>query len=184
MKALCIALFLSTLSCTTTHQFPSVLFVRSVRGSGSAVPVMVQGGKLWSLTARHLLPVTSVGNRPVLDQRPHPFLDLAMISTKARDVRVAPLAARLPVLGDRLVAVGWHLGRVLLVTDGRQGGTTGSMSCPIIFGVSGGAVLNQRGELVGIAKAIFIVGRYHPISHVAQYVPVVGLRTWIIDQTR
>lgn len=151
-------------------------------GAASAVPI----SPTWLLTAKHTLPIVMVGDQPPAEIIEHPDQDLLLVRVaEPRDWRCAPLATEQPGLGDRLVAGGYNLGDFLLWTDGRQGGAAKDMSCPIIFGASGGPVLNARGELVGIIAAVvqlsFPFGIDIPVPHCSQQVPVVGLHSWILS---
>lgn len=178
MKAMALA-FCFLAGCTTAGlPFPDVL---RAEAKGSAVAL----SDSWVLTSKHLLPLSTVGGVRVLEVVEHPSEDLALLRLEPRPRTAAVLADEAPNLGDRLRSMGYHLSRCLLVVDGRQGENPDCMSCPIIFGASGGAVLNEAGELVGINKAVALIrspmGQALPIPHVSHYVPVVGLRSWILS---
>ena len=154
--------------------------------SASAVPLFDRRGFAWYLTARHCLPVATVGGQEVLHAYPHPKRDLAVLKVRGTVGAGTALATRLPRLGDRLLAMGYGVGAFLQMTDGRAGPKPGQMTCPIIYGASGGAVLNANGELVGIISQVMRISNGFtslPITHISIYVPVVGVKTWILSAT-
>ena len=69
------------------------------------------------------------------------------------------------------------------MTDGRQGGDPENMSCDAYPGASGGPVLNERGELVGIITMVQMAytkdyqtgsptNYYVVVPHISQYAPM------------
>jgi hypothetical protein len=124
----------------------------SAMGSG----VVVADG--WILTAAHVLPITSANGRPCGKPIIHPTLDLALVPCPRMKWNGVSLAQTPPKLYDRLYYYGWHLGRALLKTEGYQGYPQTSTSVPGIHGCSGGAVVNARGELVGIIRSVAYTG--------------------------
>lgn len=119
-----------------------------IRGSG----VVVEDG--WILTAAHVLPVKTANGMPCGGAIKHPTMDLALVPCPEAKAYGLRLAQRMPSVYDRLYAYGWHQGLHLLRTEGYQGHLTGSVSTPIINGCSGGAIVNDRGELIGILRTV------------------------------
>lgn len=154
--------------------------------SASATPLWNSQGFAWYLTAKHVVPVATVGGQEVVETFPHPKLDLAILKVKGTVVTGSVLAEEFPKFGDRLRALGYGVGRPLQMTDGRAAGKLGQMTCPIIFGCSGGAVLNERGELLGIIRRVVILRNGFmtiPIAHLSTYVPVLSLKSWLLSTT-
>lgn len=179
--ALLLALILPRIEITAPS-FPHVVKTAHPGGSGSssATPLRDHRGFAWYLTAGHCLPVATVGGQEVVKAWKHPSADIALLKVRGTVGVGSHLALRQPRLGDRLTAMGYGAGMPLQITDGRQGGKPKSMTCPIIFGASGGAVLNEDGELVGIVMSLLITGGWAtaPIPHVSFYTPVVDLKFW------
>lgn len=154
--------------------------------SASATPLWDAGGFAWYLTAKHAVPVATVGGQEVVGTFPHPKLDLAILKVKGTVVVGSTLAQDFPRFGDRLRALGYGAGRSLQMTDGRASGKLGEMTCPIIFGCSGGAVLNERGELLGILRRVVMLRNDYvtiPVPHLSIYVPILPLKSWLLSTT-
>jgi len=195
--------------CTTTAAIPSpyanhtivppVLHVDSEDQTGSAVPIAQNGDILWLLTVRHLLFPQTVGGFQVLDVERHPTLDLALLKVKGTSPLI-PMTDRIPRAGERLRAIGWNIDKCLAMTDGRARAHDGflgpefsCMTCPILFGASGGAVLNDDGELVGIIKGLLSWKFHHelstagttlPVPWLSYYLPIGQARDWIAHVTK
>jgi hypothetical protein len=134
-------------------------------------------------------------DQPVRMVKLHPTLDLALLKVDSVTGAV-PMAEKLPEFGDRLVAIGWQAGHVLQVTDGRAAQELGKMSCPVTLGASGGAVLNERGEIVGTIAIVFMWRTVHiqtmrstryavPMAHISGYTPLdAKVQLWIKQTTR
>jgi hypothetical protein len=181
-KLALVALLLAASCASNTLKMPECWLVESPWGSGSSVPFMRLDGKLWLITAKHNLPLATVGGMAIIDQLPHSTLDIALITVADTDARLISFAAVDPKLGDRLYAMGYHA-RQLLITSGYSGDTPGFMSCPIYYGASGGPVWNSSGELVGIVKGVWRIktpkNDIQVIPHISVYTSVVGLQEWI-----
>lgn len=149
-------------------------------GSASATPLWGS----WYMTCKHCLPVATIGGLQVIETIKHPTLDLALLRVDGPVGTGSVLADDLPVLGDRLVAMGYGLGKSLQMTDGRATSVLGGMTCSIIYGCSGGAVLNDRGELVGIISQISSISNGFlsvPVPHMSHYIPIPKI--WLRNQT-
>lgn len=149
------------------------LLKRGLSAMGSGV-VVADG---WILTAAHVLPITTANGRPCGKPIIHPTLDLALIPCPKMKWNGLTLAEAAPKLYDRLYGYGWHLCRALLKTEGYQGYPQTSMSVPGIHGCSGGAVVNDRGELVGIIRSVAYTGTasggdMYALPHITGYTPV------------
>lgn len=152
-------------------------------GSASAVPLWNSEGYAWYVTCAHCLPVAAVDGQVVMFSWKHPTLDLALLKVRGDVVVGSVLAQESPKFGDRLTALGHGLGKFLQLTDGRAGYTPGDMTCPIIYGCSGGAVLNAHNELVGIIRRFQVLTSPWgaPVTHISYYVPLRGLENWLRD---
>lgn len=153
----------------------------SPRGSG----VVIADG--WILTAKHVLPVTLADKMPCTKAIQHPTLDLALIQCPRAEMPFGfRLATRAPYVYERVYAYGWHLGRALMRTEGYQGHYSSHMSAPVIHGCSGGAVVNARGELIGIIKSVSYVWTAnrtdgYALPHMAGYTPIASSALdWIL----
>lgn len=142
--------------------------VGQVRGSGVVI------ANDWVLTAKHVTGVETADGFPIVNRFDHPDLDLALL--RVPGVRGHVRFGAMPKEGDELHAFGYHLGRVRMRTDGYQSNVLGWMSAPIIFGCSGGACVNEHGELIGILVKIGMVhtpmGDSYGVGHVAGYTPL------------
>lgn len=173
---------------------PNIVLLKAItkaRGSG----VVIRDG--WILTAKHVLPVMLANGMPCTKMIAHPYLDLALVrcpGAKAHGLRLGD--GRALDLYDRLYAYGWHKGRLLLKTKGYQGYPFNTMSAPVIHGCSGGAVVNDRGELVGILQSVGYTTTSPPpgrrsdhkhgyaMPHMAWYTPLdVDAIDWILQYT-
>ena len=152
-------------------------------------------GRTWALTAKHVLPVVEADKiGQVLKVIAHPTLDLALVQI-AELKGTVKFARRMPRFGDKLNAIGWHLGAEKLWTEGRAG-RFGKMSCEVMPGCSGGAVFNDQNELVGIIKNVYMqavidrmMGRRTQfgthVPHMAGYTPITkDVRTWIRESLK
>lgn len=179
------ALLLSLTACCIQPpavEPPNVLLIREGwppvgRGNGSGV--VIQPG--WVLTAAHMVPLTSAGGLRVTGVFRHPTLDLALLRVPGAPYNGLKAATEVPKLYDRLYVYGWHLGFRYLKTQGFQG-HPGFLSADVVFGVSGGAVINTRGRLVGIITAVGWIPepRDELVFHIAGYVPLTeSVLRWI-----
>jgi len=132
----------------------------------------------WVLTVAH------AGEAPVASERiEHPELDLSLLHIKGAvgSIEFGPE----PGAFDRLRAYGWHLGRNLLLTEGFQGRVIGDASTSVIDGCSGGALVNEKGQLIGILSTVVYSGTRNRddasvVPHMAGYVPIdESVRNWI-----
>lgn len=145
LKCMTLAVLLLS-SCAMSWHHPNVPLLDGPMSLGSGV-VIADG---WILTVRHILPVDTADGLECGEPIIHPTLDLALIPCPGAEANGLRPATTGPWVYERLYAYGWHQGESLLKTEGYQGKTTGEMSAPVIFGCSGGPVINARGELVGI----------------------------------
>ncbi len=184
------ATLLTVVACCTPSGWawnhPNVLLVKGPGGVGSGV-VVVDG---WILTAKHLLPIDTAGDMPCGEAIKHPDLDLALVPCEgALAYGLAPSTA-VPRVYQRVYTYSWHQGDTLLKTEGFQAQQIGWMSAHVIFGCSGGAVVNNRGELMGIIVQVAFEnvrdgwGTY-VASHIARYTVLdEAVHGWIGINTR
>jgi hypothetical protein len=167
---------------------PNVVAFRNgtskVRGSG----VVIADG--WILTAGHVLPIKTANDMPCGEAIKHPTMDLALVPCPGVRAYGLRLAQRRPSVYDRLYAYGWHQGEKLLRTEGYQGHLLGTASTPVINGCSGGAIVNDRGELIGIVKTVAYrltaSGKdAYAVVHMAGYTPIdFDALDWILLHTK
>lgn len=184
MKTLTATLFFFAVSCSggpALHLNVPHLFTEA-GGQGSGV-VIVDG---WVLTAQHLGPV--VGE---LERHDHPDLDLSLIRLPGLTGRVE--FGPVPQFDDPLTALGWHDGDWLVRTAGFAGQAPGVMSCPVIPGCSGGAVLDSEGRLIGIVESVYMMHArdrrtgtptpfFLPLPHLSWYASLTpDVQAWITN---
>ena len=181
LKCATLAAVLLLPACATTWNHPNVLLLKGSRGMSSGV-VIADG---WILTAGHVLPVATAGGLECGPAIPHPTLDLALIPCPGAKAYGLRPATKLPWTYDRVSAYGWHKGEYLMKTAGYQAKQRGWMSAASIHGCSGGAVVNARGELVGILVQVRMTdvqngwGEY-ALPHIARYTVLnEAVRSWI-----
>lgn len=167
--------------CSTVNM-PECWEAVGSKGIGSSVPFLQKGKKLWLFTAKHNLPLSTASGLKVIDQIPHPTRDVALISVEGT-ARTIPIANRDAVLGDKLYAAGFQFDAIIM-TDGYRGSDPGRMSCPVWYGASGGPVWNDKGELIGVVRALWRMylpnsGDLYSIPHISLYSSVVDLKDWI-----
>lgn len=154
--------------------------------------VVIDAARGFVLTADHCvthLPGTSISvtanGRDAQIVKENRILDLAVLKFQAKRETAMPLAADNPTLGAEVALVGfafgdkapsWQFGRVAQVKDERGALRLDLMVVP---GQSGGAAINDRGELVGLVQAVqFAAGG---ASHVALTWPVDAVRDFVKD---
>ena len=93
-------------------------------------------------------------------------VDIAVLPRLGRAPAGLTLAAALPSVGERIVAIGAPQGLTNTVSDGivsairdMDGQRLVQISAPISSGSSGGPVLNARGEVVGVSVAVLDQGQ-------------------------
>jgi S1-C subfamily serine protease len=115
-----------------------------------------------------------------------PAHDLALLRVPARDLPVLPLGDSDAVKpGERVVAIGHPLGLGNTVSDGLVSAVREvdaslrvlQVSAPISPGSSGGPLLNDRGEVIGVSTLIFTQGQNLNFG-----VPVAYLRPMLANE--
>lgn len=172
MRASLLLLTLATSCCVPPAAVrpPNVLLLTNgTHGRGSGT-VIAHG---WILTAKHVLPVSSAGGNRIEEVFRHPDLDLALLRAPGAMWHGLTAAPQMLSVYDRVYAYGWHQGHTLLKTEGFQGQTIGTMSAPVYYGCSGGAVVDARGDLVGIIATMDVsedsFDIIHPVPHMSGY---------------
>lgn len=177
---------LTVVACTPSGwawNHPNVVLVEGPGGIGSGVVIMDD----WILTAKHLLPIDTADDMPCGEAIPHPTLDLALVPCEgARAYGLSP-AMDEPKTYQRVYTYSWHQGDTLMKTEGFQAQQLGWMSAPVIFGSSGGAVVNARGDLMGIIVQVafeYVTDGWgmYAVPHIARYTVLnAAVRGWIGD---
>lgn len=155
-------------------------------GTGTAVPIGNVNGVWVFLSCQHVaegcpartlelrgrsLTVTRV---ELLPQR-----DLALLFAPGdgQDVPLVALAGRAARFGERVMAVGFGKGELTL-TDGRVS-ERGNCSTAVIFGNSGGPLLDSEGRILGIIVRMGVMN-FQVVCHQAQFEPLDGYELgWI-----
>lgn len=183
MRALLLSAALLLSSCAL-EPFPLPLVVKVENGSavGSGTPITSE----WVLTVAHLEESTTVNGLEIREKVKHPVLDLMLVRVDPQEWPTSRLSRVDPKLGDHLRTIGYQWGLGLRVVGGYQGEDEGDMSCAIISGASGGPVVNDMNEVVGVSEELYIMysppmNTPIPIYHVSRYVNVVELRSWILS---
>jgi hypothetical protein len=182
LKCAALAAVLLLPACSTTWNYPNVLLLKGPNGETGSGVVIVDG---WILTAKHMLPIITADGMPCGEAIPHPDTDLALVPcAEAKAYGLRP-AAEMPQVFERVYTYSWHQGDALLKTEGYQAQQSGWMSAPVIYGCSGGAVVNDHGELVGVIVQVAHEGvkngwGVYAVSHMARYTVLdAAVREWI-----
>ena len=166
------------------EQHPTVVLLTDDHGGMGSGTVIAPD---WVLTCAHCAPMTRAGDFEVTNTyiAPGGNVDMALMRAPGITADHYPLVAvdNLKMYDD-LSVYGWHLGRFLLQTDGHKGADD-SMSAPAIGGCSGGAVVNDRGELIGVMEWVFWTSTAtgqdgFALPHMSGYTSITGeLLAWI-----
>ena len=141
-------------------------------GSCSAVVYQIDADKqALALTAAHCVrdaKDVTVNRRHTETVLSNNLLDLAVVTFKAKDEVPLPLAAVDPTMGTPVAVLGYAFGiKDLAGQFGNVSQLVNSetqtmwINVDLIFGDSGGAVINAKGELVGINSKIASEGPAH-----------------------
>lgn len=185
-------------SCPANAANVWMLIGPSTRGSCAPVHCEQQGEGSWRvtfLTAKHVVDGDSylapwIVTNPRGDKLEygivsamHPTLDVALVTfTSDRPFEIFEFIDTEMRRGDPAWVVGYPLAQHLSITKGWIGERF-HVSAPIIFGNSGGPVLDYQGRIVGVISTVGIF-RGHPITHMACFVPILDVRSWIQGQLR
>jgi S1-C subfamily serine protease len=196
-------------SITSTVGFTDPSYVQTAKkvwklstssGSGSAFPIfcawdpVVKKYRTVFLTAAHCarasglytvenLNGTTYGRGfPVAT---HATVDLGLISFFTKEpIPVVTYTTSAPHLGETIYTAGWPLGHHLHMTKGLMSSIANSGSAPVIFGNSGGAVIDTRGRVVGVAVSISDGGYGGPVPHMMFFVPITQERIEWMERFR
>ncbi|CAK9074178.1 Uncharacterized protein SCF082_LOCUS36164 [Durusdinium trenchii] len=152
-------LFLAAACCappppaTLAIPVPPVVSVESAAGFGSGTVIRQEGSRTWVLTSAHNKTETVEG-QAVLERHEHPYLDAELLLVDLDPVKVTPMRGDAPAMGELLMALGHPLAGPAQPQLGLAGETAGKMSCPSLFGMSGGPVVDAQGRLVGIVDSL------------------------------
>lgn len=114
------------------------------------------------------------------------LLDLAIIKFRAHDEVGIPIAAKAPPIGADVAVLGYAFGVSELVaqfghvaqTFNRETKSTW-FDAMTIFGDSGGAVINEAGELVAVTSQIYSGGQLGQMAHIAAAVRIESIADFI-----
>lgn len=116
------------------------------------------------------------------------IIDLAILRFRARGEIAVPLAAKSPTAGAEVVIAGFAFGiEKMAVQFGRVSQALNSetkamlVDGMIVFGDSGGPVLSETGELVGINSRVYFGGMGGQAAHLAGIVPIEAVRDFLDD---
>lgn len=165
---------LADVPAVSAQLLPSVVKILTAGGNGSGVVYTADG---LVLTNEHVVrgsPTVQIG---FADGRRYPgavravdvVTDLALVQAERRDLPVARFQPGTPVIGELAIAIGSPLGFENSVTAGVVSGLHREIpgtaaetqalvdliqtDAPISPGNSGGALVNARGEVIGISEA-------------------------------
>jgi serine protease DegQ len=165
---------LADVPAVSAELLPSVVKVLTSGGNGSGIVYTPDG---LVLTNEHVVRGSSTVQLGFADGQRYPgtvqavdvITDLALVQTDRRDLPVARFQTELPVVGELAVAIGSPLGFENSVTAGVVSGLHREIpgtaaetqalvdliqtDAPISPGNSGGALVNARGEVIGISEA-------------------------------
>jgi S1-C subfamily serine protease len=178
MKTLAVLAFVLLIGCAR-YQPPlqSTLFLRVDAAAGSAFPVAYSEGRVWYLTAKHVVEGGTIQIPNALVEWTHPTEDIALFSAPGERVPLFRLGPP-PEFGALVMAIGYPGGieDELRASVGAYCGP-GLMTAPILPGSSGGPVLRlDTGEVFGVASWIrwgpTQQGDAFPATHLAGFTPV------------
>jgi hypothetical protein len=157
-----------TIADIAARVLPAVVTIRTGQSLGTGFVVRSDG---WIATNLHVITGGPRVRITLRDEREFevvellaasPEHDLALVRVEARGLRTVPLGdsqAMRP--GDPVVAIGNPLGLEDTVSNGLvsarrriNGSEVLQVSAPIAAGSSGGPLLNERGEVVGVTTAV------------------------------
>jgi Trypsin-like peptidase domain len=156
----------------TRRATPSVVQIRARGRIGSGFVVAADGRIATSLhvveDADRIVVVLADGRSftRVLAVAHDEAHDLVVLAIDAEDLPALPLADERVEVGERVVAIGHPQGLENTVSDGlvsavreQVGGDVLQISAPISPGSSGGPLLNDRGEVVGVTSSTNRLGQ-------------------------
>lgn len=209
-----LALSLSAVSCCTINSITSTVgftdpshvqtaakvWKLSPLGKGSAFPIfcawdpVVKKYRTVFLTAGHCVRASGLYTVEDLNGTTHgrgfPIAthdedDLGLIVFFTEEpIPVVSYTTSAPHLGDTIYTAGYPLGRHLHMTQGLMSAVANSGSAPVIFGNSGGAVIDTGGRVIGVVVSIARAGYGGPIPHVMYFVPITQKRVEWMEQYR
>lgn len=182
------------------HPSEFVAVVKTATGSGSAIPLFRPHPALTIfLTARHVVVnLTTDGQTTIqipgiearivrIELHPDESVDAALVWADSGEFPLIPLALYGPSIGDRVTAIGWISGRYRILGEGlvSQLGLknfTSTASIDMLPGCSGGAVLNERGHVIGIVVECISYSTPFaeiPVGACCVYTTIEHIWTWI-----
>jgi serine protease DegQ len=116
------------------------------------------------------------------------ILDLAIVKFRARAEVPIVLARQAPVAGSELAIAGYAFGvEDIVVQFGRCSQSYNKetkslwIDGMLIFGQSGGAIVNEKGELAGLTSRIYSGGAMGQMAHIGAAVPIESIKDFIDD---
>ena len=163
-------------------------------GTCSAVVFLIEDGYASALTAAHCvehgpterLDITA-NDRNAIVVSFNNILDIAIIRFRtSNSITAIPFASSDPVIGEDVSIIGYAFGVSELVAQfGRVAQPFNRESKSLwvdaimIFGDSGGAVINLKGELVGITSRIYSGGSSGQMAHIGAAVPIDAIKDFV-----
>lgn len=169
------------------------LEIAHAQGTGTCSAVVFEidkDGFANALTAAHCVEKSSetqrlditVNGRTAVVLHQNRLLDLAIVRFRARDEVAMVLAKDNPLQGSEIAVLGFAFGEEEIVVQFghiaqkfNKPTRTTWVDSTLIFGDSGGALINDQGELVGINSAI----KYQGPARIGMVVPVTAILDYI-----
>lgn len=177
----------STIVKPATKQVPRIE-IQQGEDAGVCSGIVINADKGFLLTAAHCvkgkpedLSIT-VNGRHAEVARKNAILDLAVLRFDAKDEVDMPLAPETPPIGTEVAIVGYAFGiEKIAVQFGRVSQALNAetktlwLNADLIFGDSGGAVIDEQGRLIGLNSRIYSNGP----AHMAAAIPIEQIRDFV-----
>lgn len=167
-------------------QVPRVEIQNAKGEGGICSSVIINGPKGFALTAAHCVDgkdlAFTVNGRLAMVVRVDRINDLAVLHYAPKNETSMPLADKTPEIGTDIAVVGYPFGvKDVAAQFGRIAQSYNAetkmiwINADLIFGDSGGAVIDDQGRLIGLNSAIF----YEGPAHMAAAIPIETIRDFV-----